>query len=94
MVNKELYTDLHPETTIKVYYKNKEVAKKSIKKIERKPLSYQLRVLVTLYYRAKYHPNRTNDMLEAMQIFKKQIKKIKNKQVKNKNKKILINKSN
>lgn len=84
MVNKELYTDLHPETTIKVYYKNKEVAKKSIKKIAHRSLSYQLRVLVTLYYRAKYHPNRTKDMLEAMQIFKKEIKKIKIKQNKSK----------
>ena len=77
MKNKELYTDLNPEKTIKVYYKDKESAIKSIKKISRRSLTYQLRVLVTLYYRAKFHPHQTKEMRQAMKLFKERIKEIK-----------------
>lgn len=82
MKNKELYTDNNPETTIKVYYKNAELAKKSINKIKKRSLSYQLRTLITLYYRANYHPNQTKEMRQAMILFKKRIKEIKKRQKK------------
>lgn len=77
MKNKELYTDNNPKTTIKVYFKNKEGAIKSIKKISHRSKTYQLQVLITLYYRAKYHPHQTKEMREAMSVFKKRMKEIK-----------------
>lgn len=74
----ELYTNAHPESTTKgTGYKNKEVAKKSILLISRKPKSYQFLVINTLYQRAKYHKHQTKDMREAMKVFEKWITKYK-----------------
>lgn len=69
--NMDLYTDNNPEETISVGYKNKEAAIESIEKIKKKSKPYQIKVIITLYYRAKYHPNQTKDMLKAMKIFRK-----------------------
>ncbi len=73
--NMELYTDANPDETIKVGYKNKESALESIKKISKKSKPYQIKVIITLYYRAKFHPSRTLDMEDAMKVFKKWLKK-------------------
>lgn len=72
--NMELYTDANPDETIKVGYKNKEAALESIKKISKKSKPYQIKVIITLYYRAKFHPSRTQDMESAMKVFKKWLK--------------------
>jgi hypothetical protein len=73
--NMELYTDANPETTIKVGFKNKQAALDSIKKIGHKSMDYQIKVIITLYYRAKFHPHQTLDMRKAMGIFAKWLKK-------------------
>lgn len=73
--NMELYTDANPDDTIKVGYKDEEAAYKSIQKISKKSKQYQVKVIITLYYRAKYHPYRNKSMMKAMKIFKKWLKK-------------------
>ncbi len=72
--NMELYTDANPNDSIKVGFKNKEAAFKSINKIKRKAKSYQIKVIITLYYRAKHHPHQTNEMRQAMRVFKQWLK--------------------
>ena len=70
-----LYEDYKPKTTIKnLGFKNKEKALHTINIIKTKDLIYQKSVINTMYNRAKYHPNRTKDMEEAMKIFKKWLK--------------------
>lgn len=74
--NLSLYEDYKPETTIKnLGFKNKEKALYTIKKIKNKSIKYQKSVINTMYNRAKYHPNRTKDMEDAMKIFKVWLKK-------------------
>lgn len=74
--NLSLYEDYKPETTIKnLGFKNKEKALYTINKIKNKNLKYQKSVINTMYNRAKYHPNRTKDMEEAMKVFKKWLHK-------------------
>jgi len=66
-----LYNDLHPNKSLKgTGYKNAKKAKSTIKLVSKYPLTYQFNVINTMYNRAKYHPYRTKDMLEAMKIFK------------------------
>ena len=72
--NLELYTDANPEKTIRVGFANKTVALESIKKIKKRSIKYQIKVIITLYYRAKYHPHQTENMREAMGIFAKWLK--------------------
>lgn len=73
--NMELYTDANPDDTIKVGFKNKQAALESIDKIKKKTKPYQIKVIITLYYRAKYHPHQTEEMRQAMKIFRKWLKK-------------------
>ena len=73
--NMELYTDANPEKTIKVGFKNKKAAQESIIKIKNEPLDYQIKVIITLYYRAKYHPHINSDMKSAMVVFAKWLTK-------------------
>lgn len=74
----ELYTNSHPNTTLKgIGFKDEKTAKKTLKLIEKKPKKYQFLVVNTLYYRAKYHPHQTSDMRKAMKIFKSWLKKYK-----------------
>jgi hypothetical protein len=73
--NMDLYTDSNPNKTIKVGFKNKFVAIESIQKIKSKSKAYQIKVINTLYYRAKYHPHKTKEIKEAMKIFKKWLNK-------------------
>ena len=70
--NKELYSDNHPETTIKnTGYKNKLTAINTLKLIKKRSLRYQFDVINTMYNRAKYNNYLNEDMLEAMDIFAK-----------------------
>jgi hypothetical protein len=74
----ELYTNAHPKTTIKgTGYKNKKTALNTLKLIKDKPLKKQFLIINVLYQRAKYHKNQTKDMIQAMNIFEKWLKKYK-----------------
>lgn len=67
----ELYTDNNPNTTIhNTGFKNAKIAQKTLNIIKHRSLIYKRALVNTLYNRAKYHPNITPDMKEAMQIFK------------------------
>lgn len=72
--NMELYTDANPDDTIKVGFKDKQAALDSIDKIKKKTKPHQVKVIITLYYRAKFHPHQTKEMRDAMKIFKKWLK--------------------
>jgi hypothetical protein len=75
-----LYNDLHPEKSLKnTGYKDANKAKSTIKLVSKFPLTYQFSVINTMYNRAKYHPYRTKDMMEAMKIFKEWLKNYKKK---------------
>ena len=66
----ELYNDLHPEKSLKqTGFKDGKTAYRTIKLVSARSLKYQFDVINTMYNRAKYHPNRTKDMEEAMKIF-------------------------
>lgn len=74
--NVDLYTDAHTKTTIKnLGFKNKEKAIYTINKTNKLKLKDQFRIINVMYNRAKYHPNKTKDIKEAMKVFKKWLKK-------------------
>jgi hypothetical protein len=67
-----LYSDFHPTTSLKgTGYKNKEKAIETLKLIKKRDKIYQFQVVNTMYNRARFHPNQTKEMREAMKIFKK-----------------------
>ena len=79
-VKPQLYNDLHPEKSVKnTGFKDSEIAMNTIKIVSKRCLKYQFDVINTMYNRAKYHPYRTKDMMEAMKIFKKWLKNYKKK---------------
>ncbi len=68
----DLYTDAHPETTIKgTGFKDAATAKATIKLVEKskKDARHKYLVIHTMFYRAKYHPHQTSGMRDAMKIF-------------------------
>ena len=74
--NLSLYADYNKETTIKgLGFKNKEKAIKTLEKIKNKPMKYQINVVNTMIGRAENHPYKNKDMLEAVKVFKKWLKK-------------------
>lgn len=77
-IKPDLYNDLHPTKSLKnTGFKNKEVATQTINLIKNRSLRYQFDVINTMCNRAKYHPNKTKDMDEAIKIFTKWLKKYK-----------------
>lgn len=69
--NMSLYSDYHPTKSMSgLGFKNAETAKKTIKKIKNKSITYQKQVVDTMIGRAKYHPYQTDNMKDAIQIFK------------------------
>lgn len=82
----DLYNDLHPTKSLKnTGFKNKEVALRTIELVKKRSLRYQFDVINTMCNRAKYHPNKTKDMEDAIKIFSKWLKnypKIKKKEEK------------
>jgi len=56
-------------------FKNANTARKTLKNIQQMNKTYQKQVVITMYNRAKYHPHRTNNMLNAMQVYKQWMKK-------------------
>jgi len=78
--NLNLYSDYHPDTSTKgTGFKDKETALRTIKLINKRCLKYQFDVINTMYNRAKHHPNQTNDMKDAMNVFNEWLKDYKNK---------------
>ena len=74
--NLSLYSDYNPKTTIKnLGFKNKEKALYTIDKIKDEPLRYQINLINTMIGRAENHPHKTNEMKEAINIFKEWKKK-------------------
>jgi len=70
-VNKSLYEDKHPQTSTKgTGFKNKQKALDTLIIIKDRDIKYQKQVVNTMYNRAKYHPHQTNDMKEAMKVYK------------------------
>jgi hypothetical protein len=75
--NLSLYSDYHPTTSKKgLGYKNKKVALDTINKIKNNEVTYQKIVIQTLLNRAKFHPNRTLDMEDAIKVFEKYLKSL------------------
>ena len=72
----ELYTDAHPKSTIVgTGYKDKAIALKTLELIKDQPLNKQFLIVNVLYQRAKYHKHITKNMIEAMNVFEKWLKK-------------------
>lgn len=79
----KLYSDDHPNISLKgTGFKNATIANNTIKLIKNRSLKYQFDVINTMYNRAKYHPNQTIEMKDAMKIFKKWLLDYKNKKTK------------
>ena len=74
-MNKSLYEDKHPKTSLKgTGFANKEKALSTLQLIKDYNLTYQKQVVLTMYNRAKFHPHQTDNMLEAMKVYKKWLK--------------------
>ena len=66
----QLYDDFHPSQSLKeTGFKDEKTALKTLNLVSKRSLRYQFDVINTMYNRAKYHPNRTKDMENAMKIF-------------------------
>ena len=77
--NMDLYSDNNPKDTIKnLGYKNEEKAKYTINAVKNYSKKYQFQVINTMYNRAKFHKNKTENMEKAMVIFKKWLDNYKN----------------
>ena len=72
-MNKTLYNpNKDPKKSIKnTGFKNEEKALNTLKIIKKLDKIKQMQIILTMYYRAKYHPYRTDDMRKAQKIFKK-----------------------
>lgn len=67
-----LYKDTHPSTSDhNVGFKDKEKALNTLKIIKKYKKIKQMQIVLTMYYRAKYHPHITKEMKSAIKIFKK-----------------------
>jgi hypothetical protein len=52
-------------------------ARRSVRLLQKQPKKYQSQAAHTLYYRAKYHKHQTKGMRNAMRIYSKFIKTLK-----------------
>ena len=85
-INLSLYSDYNPKTTTQgLGFKNKEKALYTIKTVKNRSIKYQVNVIATMLGRAKNHPNKTEDMEDAIKIFGDWMKKYKSKKNENKN---------
>lgn len=76
LIEPQLYNDLHPEKSLQnTGFKDSKTASNTIKLVSKRSLRYQFDVINTMYNRAKYHPNRTKQMEDAMEIYQKWLKK-------------------
>ena len=72
-MNKTLYNpNKNPKKSIKnTGFKNEEKALNTLKIIKKLDKIKQMQIVLTMYYRAEYHPHKTNEMIKAQKIFKK-----------------------
>jgi len=64
---------------LKLGYGTANRARKSIRLLKKQPRQYQTQAAHTLYYRAKYHKHQTEGMKNAMKLYRKFLKTLKNK---------------
>jgi hypothetical protein len=70
-----LYTDDNPKNTIPgTGFKDEATVRKTFKLIEKRSPIYQFSVINTMFNRAKYHPNQTDDIKKAMRLLNKWLK--------------------
>lgn len=71
-MNNTLYNkNKNPSKSVKnTGFKNEEKALETLKIIEHLDKIKQMQIILTMYYRAEYHPHKTNDMKKAQKIFK------------------------
>jgi len=76
-MNDTLYNkNKNPSKSIKnTGFKNEEKAFETLKIIENLNKIKQMQIVLTMYYRAEFHPYKTNDMIKAQKVFKKWLKK-------------------
>ncbi len=75
MSKAQLYNDLHPDKSLKnTGFKDINTANHTINIVSKRSLRYQFDIINTMYNRAKYHPHVTDDMKQAMSVFKKWLK--------------------
>jgi hypothetical protein len=78
----------NPQKSIKnTGFKNKEKAIQTLKIIKKLDKNHQMQIVLTMYYRAEYHPNKTKDMIDSQKIFKEWLKKYKSNSKSNSKKK-------
>lgn len=51
-------------------FKDKEKAIETLKIIKKLDKVRQMQIILTMYYRAEYHPHKTKDMKEAQKVYK------------------------
>lgn len=74
-ITPNLYNDLHPTKSLKqTGFKNSDTAFRTIELVKLRSIKYQFDVINTMYNRAKFHPNKTESMEQAMKIFEKWLK--------------------
>ena len=75
-INKSLYEDKHPQSSTKgTGFRDKQKAIDTLEIIKNRDLTYQKQVVNTMYNRDKYHPHQTENMKEAMKVFREWLKK-------------------
>lgn len=67
---------------LRLHYGTANRAKKTIKKLKKEPLIYQLQAGHTMYYRAKYHKHQTKGMKNAERIYKSFLNTLKRRKLK------------
>ena len=66
-----LYSNGKKKSRTKTGYGNAKKARETLRNIKKFDKVYQMQVVNTMYNRAKYHANQTEDMRLAMKVFKK-----------------------
>jgi hypothetical protein len=76
----QLFSDNPPGKTPRLHlgYGTKKRAYESINKLKHQDKTYQKQAATTMYYRAKYHKYQTQGMRNAMKIYGKFLKTLKN----------------
>jgi hypothetical protein len=64
-----LYSAGRYRPKVETGFATREKALLTLKNIAKYPIIYQKQVVITMYNRAKYHPNRTKNMRDAMRVY-------------------------
>lgn len=74
--NLDLYSvNNHDNTLLGSGFKDMATAQRTLKLISKRSIIYQKILINTMYYRAKHHPNKTDDMIKVMKFYKKWLTK-------------------